>query len=227
MKTASWVLLAFAGVATLLLSLVSAARAYGTYNDSIGGVSVSKLSAGRPDVETAVRSRRATASAYSAGFATLFLLITVGPYRRGDAWAWWALLAGMLVVSRADPAQGSIARHRLEGVGWGRSGCGGPYPTSPGWRGPGARSWAFAAATWVSRDFGLTFDPNGHTLWSNVDPRDVRAPGGLRRCSDAAGRSTTSTPKSRPMSSSRSRPCGNRDSARTKREHRLSARSAT
>jgi hypothetical protein len=99
MKTASWVLLALAGVATLLLSLVSAARAYGTYNDSIGGVSVSKLSAGRPDVETAVRSRRATAAAYSAGFATLFLLISVGPYRRGDVWAWWALLVGMLLVS--------------------------------------------------------------------------------------------------------------------------------
>jgi hypothetical protein len=99
MKTASWVLLALAGVATLLLSLVSAARAYGTYNDSIGGVSVSKLSAGRPDVETAVRSRRATAAAYSSGFATLFLLISVGPYRRGDVWAWWALLVGMLLVS--------------------------------------------------------------------------------------------------------------------------------
>jgi hypothetical protein len=99
MKTASWVLLALAGVATLLLSLVSAARAYGTYNDSIGGVSASKLSAGRSEVETALRSRRATAAAYGAGFATLFLLISVGPYRRGEAWAWWALLVGMLVVS--------------------------------------------------------------------------------------------------------------------------------
>ena len=99
MKTASWVLLALAGVATLLLSLVSAARAYGTYTDSIGGVSVRELSAGRPDVDTAVRARRATAAAYGAGFATLFLLISVGPYRRGDVWAWWALLVGMLVVS--------------------------------------------------------------------------------------------------------------------------------
>lgn len=99
MKTASWVLLALVGVATLLLSLVSVARAYGTYNDSIGGVSLSKLSAGRPEVEKAVRSRRATAAAYSAGFATLFLLISVGPYRRGDVWAWWALLVGMLTVS--------------------------------------------------------------------------------------------------------------------------------
>src|SRR5262245_66387285 len=29
----------------------------------------------------------------------LFLAITLGPYRRGDVWAWWALLAGILVVS--------------------------------------------------------------------------------------------------------------------------------
>ena len=99
MKTASWMLLALAGVATLVISLVSVARAYGTYNDRIGGPSVSELSAGRPEVETAVRSRRATAGAYGAGFAALFLLISVGPYRRDDVWAWWALLVGMLLVS--------------------------------------------------------------------------------------------------------------------------------
>jgi hypothetical protein len=99
MKTASWVLLALAGVATLLLSLVSTARAYGNYNDNFGGPGLRQLSAGRPEVETALRSRRATAAAYGAGFATLFLLISVGPYRRGEAWAWWALLVGMLVPS--------------------------------------------------------------------------------------------------------------------------------
>ena len=53
----------------------------------------------RPDVAIAVRARRATAAAYGAGFATLFLAITLGPYRRGDVWAWWALFAGILVVS--------------------------------------------------------------------------------------------------------------------------------
>lgn len=99
MKTASWVVLALAGVLTLVISLISVTRAYGTSTDSLGGVSVSKLSEGRPDVETAVRSRRATAAAYSTGFATLFLLITLVPYRRGEVWAWWTLLVGMLVVS--------------------------------------------------------------------------------------------------------------------------------
>lgn len=99
MKTASWVLLALVGVATLAFSLLSASRAYGTYNDRIGGVRVSDLAAERPEVETGARSRRATAAAYASGFAALFLLISVGPYRRGEVWAWWALLVGMLLVS--------------------------------------------------------------------------------------------------------------------------------
>jgi hypothetical protein len=50
-------------------------------------------------VATAVRARRATAAAYAAGFATLFLAITLWPYHRGEVWARWALAAGMLVVS--------------------------------------------------------------------------------------------------------------------------------
>jgi hypothetical protein len=99
MKTASWVLLVVVGALTLVGSLFSLGIAYATANDQIGPVTLTELSAGRSDVATAVRARRATAAAYGAGFATLFLAITVGPYRRGDIWAWWALLAGMLVVS--------------------------------------------------------------------------------------------------------------------------------
>jgi len=50
-------------------------------------------------VATAVRARRATAAADAAGFATLFLAIALGPYRRGDVWAWWALVAGTIVLA--------------------------------------------------------------------------------------------------------------------------------
>jgi hypothetical protein len=101
MKTASWILLAAVGALTLLGSLGSLAIAYATDNDQIGPVRLSELSAGKPDVATAVRARRATAAAYGVGFATLFLLIALGPYRRGDVWAWWSLLVGMLVVTVA------------------------------------------------------------------------------------------------------------------------------
>jgi hypothetical protein len=100
MKTSSWVILLVAGALTLLGSLASVGIAYFSFvEDQIGPASLTELSAGRPEVATAVRARRATAGAYGAGFATLFLAIILGPYRRGDVWAWWALLAGMLVVS--------------------------------------------------------------------------------------------------------------------------------
>jgi hypothetical protein len=99
MKTASWIILVVAGALTLLGSLVSLGVAYGSDRDQIGPASLVELSVGRPEVATAVRARRATAAAYAAGFATLFLAIAVGPYRRGDVWAWWALSAGTLVVS--------------------------------------------------------------------------------------------------------------------------------
>jgi hypothetical protein len=99
MTTASWIILMTVGALTLLGSFFSLGLAYGSDRDQIGPASLAELSAGRPEVATAVRARRAMAAAYAAGFATLFLAIALGPYRRGDVWAWWALLAGALVVS--------------------------------------------------------------------------------------------------------------------------------
>ena len=100
MKKASWIILSVVGGLTLLGSLFSVGVAYASLvEDKIGPATLTELSAGSPDLATAVKARRATAGAYGAGFATLFLAITLGPYRRGDVWAWWALLAGMLVVS--------------------------------------------------------------------------------------------------------------------------------
>jgi hypothetical protein len=99
MKNASWIILTLAGGLTLLGGLVSLGIAYGSVQDQIGPATLAELSVGRPDVAIAVRARRATAAAYGAGFATLFVAITLGPYRRGDVWAWWALFAGILVVS--------------------------------------------------------------------------------------------------------------------------------
>lgn len=99
MKTASWIILVVVGALTLLGSFGSLAIAYGSGRDQVGPASLTELAVGRPDVAIAVRARRATAAAYGAGFATLFLLITLVPYRRGEVWAWWALLTGTLVVT--------------------------------------------------------------------------------------------------------------------------------
>ncbi|MFN8005570.1 MAG: hypothetical protein U0V70_00795 [Terriglobia bacterium] len=99
MKTASWIILLIVGTLTLIGSLISLGLAYSSDRDQIGPASLAELSVGRPEVATALRARRATAAAYAAGFATLFLAITLGPYRRGEVWAWRTLAVGTLVVA--------------------------------------------------------------------------------------------------------------------------------
>jgi len=99
MRTASWVILALVGALTMLGSMASCYVAYRAADDQIGPVSLSHVAGGQPELGTALRARRGTAAAYAGGFAALFLLITIGPYRRGDAWAWWALLIGTLVLA--------------------------------------------------------------------------------------------------------------------------------
>ncbi len=111
MRTVSWVLLALVGLATLGLSLVSANVAYRAAGDQIGPATLDEVAAGRPEVATALRGRRGTAAAYAAAYATLFLFIVLGPYRRGDRGSWWALLAGSLVLAaRPDLVRDEVRR---------------------------------------------------------------------------------------------------------------------
>ena len=103
LRTASWVLLGLVATLVLFGSLASAWLAYvGDPSMDVfgeGGPSVQDVSGWRADVGTAVRARRGTAAAYASGFALLFLVIALVPYRRGDVWAWWALLGGALLVA--------------------------------------------------------------------------------------------------------------------------------
>src|SRR5258706_13820312 len=93
MKKASWILLTVLGVAITVLSLVSAVHAYRTDDDyPIRGSRVSKVSAGDAGLATALRGIRGTSAAFGAAYGVLFLAVVLGPYRRGDAWAWKALL---------------------------------------------------------------------------------------------------------------------------------------
>lgn len=117
MKTASWVLLTIVGVLMLLGSIASLYTAYapGTAaRDALGtGASLQDVDAWRPDVATAIRARRGTAAAFAAAYAVLFLSVVLGPYRRGDTYSWWALLAaavtlGLLIALRI-PALGTRA----------------------------------------------------------------------------------------------------------------------
>jgi hypothetical protein len=98
LRTVSWVLLAVVGVLTLLVSFTSANLAYnGMY--PVGGVSIDDIAQGREAVLTGLRGVRGTSAAWAAAWATLFLVVVLGPYRRGDVATWWGILASVLVMS--------------------------------------------------------------------------------------------------------------------------------
>lgn len=99
LRTVSWILLTLLGVATLLGSLASVGVAYFSEDDQIGPITLSELTAGRDDVAVAIKARRATAAAFGVGYSALFLMVVLGPYRRGDVWSWWALLIAVLLTS--------------------------------------------------------------------------------------------------------------------------------
>lgn len=104
LRTVSWVMLTVLGSFVLLVSFVSAYLAYrGDY--AIGGAAVAAVAAGRQEVLLALRGIRGTSAAFAAAYAVLFLSIVLGPYKRGETWAWWSLLSalvllGVLVVLR-------------------------------------------------------------------------------------------------------------------------------
>jgi hypothetical protein len=99
MKKASWIALTVAGVAVTVVSLISAAHAYNKGDDyRIGRTRVSGVAAGREAVGTALRGIRGTSAAFAAAYGVLFVAIVLGPYRRGEVWAWWALFAGSTTV---------------------------------------------------------------------------------------------------------------------------------
>ncbi len=99
MKTASWVILTVLGVIVLALSLLSASIAYGR-DWPIGPSTLLGLDAAVPGVMPALRGARGTAAGFSAAWAALLLTVVLGPYRRRETWAWWAILisATTLVV---------------------------------------------------------------------------------------------------------------------------------
>ena len=83
------------------------------------------MAAGRSEILTALRGIRGTSAAYGAGFAVLFLATVLGPYRRGEKGAWWALLAAALVVVVI-----AVARVPLLGIPFGSGGSGPAFTQS-------------------------------------------------------------------------------------------------
>jgi hypothetical protein len=83
MKKASWIVLTVAGAAVIMISLVSAARAYNKGDDyGIGGTRVSEVAAGREAVASGLRGIRGTSAAFAAAYGVLGLLLDVRRLKR-------------------------------------------------------------------------------------------------------------------------------------------------
>ena len=94
---ASWVILLILSLFLTLGSAASMANAYFGETDQLSpGVTLEQIrAAGGEEAVKAFRGRRATAATWALGAALLAIFVVVIPYRRGERWAWWALLAAL------------------------------------------------------------------------------------------------------------------------------------
>ena len=99
LRMVSWIVLTLFGVLLLLGAAGSAATAITRGPDQFGTVTMDELTGGNDEVIGILHARRLTSAAYAAGFAVLFLLVVLIPYRKGEVWAWWALLIATCVTS--------------------------------------------------------------------------------------------------------------------------------
>jgi hypothetical protein len=97
---------------TALGALESLGNAFGRRPETVGTVTMDQIkSLGGDESLNAFKARRATAATWALGFAILFGWVVFDPYRRGNRWAWWALL-----VSLGLPQLISLARVPLLGT---------------------------------------------------------------------------------------------------------------
>jgi len=94
---ASWVILLIVSGAIVLFSFLSLWRAYTGKPDGLTReYSLTQIQEqGGDQAVKAFRGRRATAATFAIGYGLLAFAVTWIPYRRGEKWAWWALLVSL------------------------------------------------------------------------------------------------------------------------------------
>jgi hypothetical protein len=118
LRVASWVLLTLMCCLLLWGSLVSANLTYSKGTDQLvpGETSVADVESWNAAAATAIRGRRGTAAAFATAYAVLLLVVVLVPYRRGEVWSWWAILAAALVLAAVTALRIPALEYRL-GVG--------------------------------------------------------------------------------------------------------------
>lgn len=94
---ASWVILLVVSVGIALVSVQSLFVAYGKQDENLTvEYSTAQIrEQGGDEAFKAFKGRRVTAATWALGYALLAIAVTLVPYRRGEQWAWWALLVAM------------------------------------------------------------------------------------------------------------------------------------
>jgi hypothetical protein len=94
---ASWIILLILAGAMVFFSAVSLVRAYGSVQDGLTrSFTLDQIrELGGEEAVKAFKGRRATAATFALGYALLMLPVVLVPYRRGERWAWWALLISL------------------------------------------------------------------------------------------------------------------------------------
>ncbi|HZG52580.1 MAG TPA: hypothetical protein VEZ40_10635 [Pyrinomonadaceae bacterium] len=124
--TVGWVLLLLLAAALTLLSINSTYLPLMSRPDDVTpSVTIDDIGAKTsPDVATALRGRRVTAATWALAYGLMLWGVLLVPYRRGERWAWWAILLSIVVsqllslarIPMLDTQQGAAASAILIGM---------------------------------------------------------------------------------------------------------------
>jgi hypothetical protein len=124
--TIGWVLLLLLAAALTILSINSTYIPLTAGHDGVTpSVTTDDIGAKTsPEVATALRGRRVTAATWALAYGLMLWAVLLVPYRRGERWAWWAILISILVsqllslarIPLLDTQQGAAASAILTGV---------------------------------------------------------------------------------------------------------------
>ncbi len=121
-----WALLLLLAAALTLLSINSAYIPLAARPDGVtSSVTINDIGVKTsPEVATALRGRRVTAATWALAYGLLLWGVLLFPYRRGERWAWWAVLLSavapqLLSLARVpvlDTQQGAAASAAVIGI---------------------------------------------------------------------------------------------------------------
>lgn len=124
--TVGWALLLLLAAALTLLSINSTYIPLTARTDGVTpSVTVDDIGAKTsPEVATALRGRRVTAATWALAYGLMLWGVLLVPYRRGERWAWWAILLSIVVsqllslarIPLLDTQQGAAASAILTGM---------------------------------------------------------------------------------------------------------------